>query len=89
MTRVKNFTHFYAFHNTILPSDISTNLKQILNTSQKKSVKINGAIFMIDETDRYKRQWNNYTCIVEELSYIKTSLKYMWVPNFTCIRSLL
>jgi hypothetical protein len=40
MTRVKNFTHFYTFQNTILPSDISTNLKRILNTSQKNTSKL-------------------------------------------------
>jgi hypothetical protein len=89
MIRVKNFTHFYRFHNTILPSDVTTNLKPILNTAQKKSVKINGAIFMNDETDRYKRHCNNYTYVDAELSYIKRSQKYMWVPHFTCIPSLL
>jgi len=52
-------------------------------------VKINGAIFMHDETDRYKRHWNNYTYVDGELSYIKRLLKYMWVPNFTYIPSLL
>jgi len=40
------------------------------------------------ETDLYKLHWHSYTYIDVELSYIKPSLKYMWVPNFTWIPSL-
>jgi hypothetical protein len=40
------------------------------------------------ETDRNKCHWSNYTRVDEDLSYIKLSLKYMWVPNFTHIPSM-
>jgi len=43
---------------------------------------------MNDENDRYKRHWNNYTYVDGQLSYIKLSLKYTWIPNFTCLPSL-
>ena len=44
---------------------------------------------MNDENGRYKRHWNIYTYVDVQLSYIKLSLKYTWVPNFTCVPSLL
>jgi hypothetical protein len=39
-TRIKNLTHFYTFHKSILSSGTSTDLKRIINTCQQNTSKL-------------------------------------------------